>query len=466
MPRIFRRETPIFSSLEEEKKESIETKEDKEKKNAKIIIIGAGLAGCSAFHYLRKAGFTNLSIFEASERVGGRTMSAYLDGQTTIELGAELIGSNHPRWIALAREYGLSLNLLTPEEYYRSSGCSSRGITASGKEFDLESISSEFDRVRDEFARDAVKIKDPHSPWNHRDRKSLKNKLDSLHLSKKARECIEAQFLFDNLSSSEEQSYLSVLCQLRGGSPNGDGKSFWDCEQVYRCAEGTQQLSLRMVSGDISKTTNKDEDVKKKEERVTFKKELIRLENQEAFFQDGSSEKYDFCVLAIPPTQYSKIEGLKISSPENSFGKVEKFFQIFSDRKEWFQKGLSPNSLDCSAGETWETTENTTSPYKILVQFGIDSKRTRIFPFNEIMSTDWNSNQFIQGGYSFVRPGGMKKIKEYQDYSTENVFLAGEHTSPVFFGFMEGALESGYRVSRMITSASKIEKVSLPETEN
>jgi tryptophan 2-monooxygenase len=55
----------------------------------RVAIIGAGIAGLTAAHELFRCGVTNLDIYEASERVGGRLRSQPVDGQHTVfELGA------------------------------------------------------------------------------------------------------------------------------------------------------------------------------------------------------------------------------------------------------------------------------------------------------------------------------------------------------------------------------------------
>lgn len=51
-----------------------------EAKNKHIAIVGAGMSGLMTFLSLRQAGFKNLEIIEASERLGGRVHTAYLTG--------------------------------------------------------------------------------------------------------------------------------------------------------------------------------------------------------------------------------------------------------------------------------------------------------------------------------------------------------------------------------------------------
>lgn len=54
---------------------------DVEKAKSKhIAIVGAGMSGLMTFLSLRQAGFQNLEIIEASERLGGRVHTTYLSG--------------------------------------------------------------------------------------------------------------------------------------------------------------------------------------------------------------------------------------------------------------------------------------------------------------------------------------------------------------------------------------------------
>ena len=56
-------------------------------KNEKICIIGAGPAGLSAAVHLEKNGYTDYSILEKEDHVGGKCHSPYHDGKR-FEMGA------------------------------------------------------------------------------------------------------------------------------------------------------------------------------------------------------------------------------------------------------------------------------------------------------------------------------------------------------------------------------------------
>ncbi|HYB23919.1 MAG TPA: NAD(P)-binding protein, partial [Solirubrobacteraceae bacterium] len=72
-----------------------------------VAIVGAGFAGCAAAWLARALGF-EVTLFDAMGRAGGRveSSSSIVPGRI-LELGAELIGLNHPFWIVFANVAGL-----------------------------------------------------------------------------------------------------------------------------------------------------------------------------------------------------------------------------------------------------------------------------------------------------------------------------------------------------------------------
>ncbi|MGH2597248.1 MAG: flavin monoamine oxidase family protein [Actinomycetota bacterium] len=75
----------------------------------RIVIIGAGLAGLTCAYRLHQAGVP-VAVFEASDRIGGRCWSdrRIVDGQVA-EHGGELIDPSHVHLLRLVRELGLEL---------------------------------------------------------------------------------------------------------------------------------------------------------------------------------------------------------------------------------------------------------------------------------------------------------------------------------------------------------------------
>src|SRR5205823_8727782 len=83
-------------------------KQPPEKK--RVVVVGAGLAGLCAAYELSRFGY-QVTVYEARERIGGRVESSRdLIPKRTVERGAELIGSNHPLWLAYKEQFGLEFS--------------------------------------------------------------------------------------------------------------------------------------------------------------------------------------------------------------------------------------------------------------------------------------------------------------------------------------------------------------------
>ena len=117
-------------------------------------------------------------------------------------------------------------------------------------------------------------------------------------------------------------------------------------------------------------------------------------------------------------------------------------------------------------GMTWEGTDNQaeTAGYDLSLfaggraaQHAIDSggtdayfaeRITKLLPNFSTRSgifMNWPGNQNVKTGYSCPAPGEV--VGAQQSYATtkynDRLLVAGEHTSPTWFGYMEGALQSG-----------------------
>lgn len=78
--------------------------------DARVVIVGAGLAGLAAAYQLNRVGVP-VQVYEARDRVGGRcwTSRGWADGQTA-EHGGEFIDSRHVHIRKLAKQLGLKLD--------------------------------------------------------------------------------------------------------------------------------------------------------------------------------------------------------------------------------------------------------------------------------------------------------------------------------------------------------------------
>ncbi|MEO8705987.1 MAG: FAD-dependent oxidoreductase, partial [Kofleriaceae bacterium] len=84
--------------------------DDTTREGPKIAVIGGGIAGLTASHFLGLAG-VRADVYEASMRSGGRMFTqGGLPGGQLVELGGELVDSNHLVVPALCAQLGLQLD--------------------------------------------------------------------------------------------------------------------------------------------------------------------------------------------------------------------------------------------------------------------------------------------------------------------------------------------------------------------
>lgn len=130
-----------------------ESRRVRPKKDARIAIVGAGPAGVHMAMELKKLGYTNVTLLELSDRVGGRAFTLYRDAEgkpcnqtkdsdtgrkrtdecIAHDMGASRLHSGYHTVRALVKEYGLAPEVSPPEPAILSdlAPCTSCGMTAS-----------------------------------------------------------------------------------------------------------------------------------------------------------------------------------------------------------------------------------------------------------------------------------------------------------------------------------------------
>lgn len=86
----------------------------------RIVVVGGGISGLAAAHRLIELGHTNVTLIEASPRLGGTIETVYRDG-FLIERGPDSFISEKPEAIELAKRLGLESQLIQTNEKYRRS---------------------------------------------------------------------------------------------------------------------------------------------------------------------------------------------------------------------------------------------------------------------------------------------------------------------------------------------------------
>jgi monoamine oxidase len=173
-------------------------------KQKNIVVVGAGFGGLACAHELKAAGY-RVTVVEARGRLGGRVYS-FKDvvKDKNVEGGAELIGSNHPTWVAYAEKFGLKFLDVSPEDDLNMP------IHLDGKLLDDElagMIYEEMDAALSTMNEDAEAI-DPEEPWKspkaaELDKKTIADWLKGLEVSDLVRKLTAIQIGSDNAVANE-----------------------------------------------------------------------------------------------------------------------------------------------------------------------------------------------------------------------------------------------------------------------
>jgi monoamine oxidase len=437
-----------------------------------VVIIGAGFSGLACAFELKSAGY-DVTVVEARGRTGGRVLSfdEFVPGKN-VEGGGELIGSNHPTWVAYAEKFGLEFLDVTEDEDLQSP------LYLLGQkvgDVEAEELYEEMDAAFELMNEDAEPI-DAVEPWKSPNADALDQKTTAdwtrkLSKTDVASRAIAAQLWADNGAPLERQSYLGMLAQVKGGGL----EKYWTDSEVYRCKGGNQQLATKLADA-----IGKDHlilGLPVTSVQTTDSKAIVTC-------KDRRTVEADDVVLAIAPTVWHKIQ----FSPELpsalkvQMGTNVKYLCSVQGRF-WKESNLSPDSMtDGDISMTWDGTDNQLEgPGAALVAFSggpaADACRRypnalerdkayvreleRIYPgfaanFVRSIFMDWPSDIWTLAGYSFPAPGQVTTVGPIIHKGIGRLHFAGEHASPAFVGYMEGALNSGASLARRIAERDGI----------
>ena len=166
-------------------------------------------------------------------------------------------------------------------------------------------------------------------------------------------------------------------------------------------------------------------------------------------------------------------------------GKAVKYISPVK-RRFWIADGLAPTASSNRFGVTWEGTDNQIAPMGETAQLSLfaggDAAQAALDEFAEGGEEavhafyakaigkvykdyernlsrapdffDWPNDPWTAAGYSCPEPGQVCRAGPllYKAFR-KRLFFAGEHTCFAYYGYMEGALQSGQRAARSILGA-------------
>lgn len=438
----------------------------------RVAIVGGGFSGLAAAHELQSAGY-DVTVFEARNRVGGRivTFSDMVPGKT-VEGGGELIGSNHPTWVAYQQKFGLKFLDVTSEDDFDFP------IVLGGKRLtsaEAEALWEEMDVALNKMNGDAATV-DADLPWTHAnaqalDRRTVASWIGAVDASPTCKAGLDAQIMADNGVPTAWQSYLGHLAMVKGGGV----EKYWTDSEVFRCAGGNQQLAQKLAAA---------VGVQRVRLKTPVRSIAVRSDGASLKLADGTTFEAAHVILSVPPSTWNKIafEPALPAQLAPQMGSNVKFLAAVKGRF-WRTSELAPEMLsDGPVNLTWEATDNQRGPGAVLTSFSGGSSAdicrewTPAERINRYLTElerayrgirpnyvkgrfmDWPGDAWTKASYSFPAPGQVTMQGPTLRDGIGRLHFAGEHTSYAFMGYMEGALNSGVAVAKRIATADGLLK--------
>lgn len=441
-----------------------------------VVVVGAGIAGLTAAWRLRQQG-VRVRVFEAQNRVGGRMLSLrnhFPDGQV-IELGGELIDSDHVRIRALAAELGLVLDDLLADDQDRDTWF------FDGRALGEREIVEAFVPVAAAIERDLATLgdgdilHDAHRNAGALDALSVAQWLDRNGVSGWLRKLIAIAYTTEMGLEIEQQSALNLLTfigtgddtcfavfggsderfHVRGGNDlivHGLGARLADAVET-----GSVLEAMRGDAAGYTLTLRRDgatHDVRARQVILALPFTLLR------------KVRID---VALPAVQRRAIDHL-------AYGSNAKLM-IGYDRRVWRAQGANGASFsDLAFQSTWETTRKQPGSGGVLTNFtggrhGVelgrgtakqqaDAATAAIEPmFPGVLAAragarearmHWPSQPWALGSYACLRPGDWTGLRGAMGASVGGLHFAGEHCALDTQGFMEGGCVSGETAAQAV----------------
>lgn len=437
-------------------------------KDIKIAIIGGGIAGLTAAHYLNKAGFKP-TIYEAAKRTGGRIMSitGLLAEGITTELGGEFIDSSHQDMLKLCKEFDLGLlDMQAPSEMKKhlvqhDFYVNNRRITEKSL---IEAIKPYLSIIKKDA--DLVATKNYKNPaLIALDKLSLDEYLQKIGITGWLYELLRISYTAEMGLESDVQNCLAFISLLDGNGKNGFDP-YGESDERYKVIGGNQQVvdaMAKTLEGQIEREYHL--------ESLTEKGMEYRLN-----FQNGKEIYADFVIMTIP---FSVLRDVKMNvdmSPkkekcikELSYGTNAKMF-VGMNKRSWRDQGFSGYVLSDLIQNGWDSSHMQNDNmgaggYSIFFggKMGKNLKDSQIggyldklnviYPtikdqFNGKKGTfNWSNSPLAKGSYACMTVGQHTAFGGVESEPINSILFAGEHCSKDFQGYMNGGAETGRKAA-------------------
>ena len=182
----------------------------------RVVVVGAGFSGLACAYELQAAGY-DVTVVEATARVGGRvrTTTDFVEGRV-VEVGGELIGSNHPTWMSYKETFGLEMLELSENEGWE------QPVVLDGKRLTKDEAKALLEEMDEVFAKNidpAAEKVVADQPWTTPDASALDQRttkvwIDELECSAMCKRALAVEFMSNNGQDIAKQSFLGNLTQV------------------------------------------------------------------------------------------------------------------------------------------------------------------------------------------------------------------------------------------------------------
>jgi len=434
---------------------------------ADVIVIGAGFSGLAAARQLMRQG-KSVIVLEAAERIGGRTKAGKLAGHT-IDLGGMWVGPTQTRLLALGEEYG-ARRYVTPVKGNRVSVMNNEVIT--GKSPFDEATLAEFDRLYKKINALSATIP-PEAPWTAPDAQMLDSKtfrtwIEEQTENARMRRNLDRFAAALLTSESSSMSMLYLLFYIRSGDDMPTITGVGEGAQKWLYHGGVHQIAAGMA--------------RELGERIRLGCPVHHVrhdaEGVEVIGEQGSWRAKQV-IVAVPPANCTRIRFSPTLPADRDklqqrypMGSTIKYWVAY-DRPFWRDRGLNgyvyfdkaeiTNAVDATpdgakegmlagfieADHAIKWNRSSTSERRSLVlgelarAFGPEALNAIDYADN-----DWSAEEWCHGCYAGnATPGTLTSFGTALRKPVGRVHWAGTETSPIWTGYIEGAIRAGERAA-------------------
>ncbi|OOQ91760.1 Monoamine oxidase N [Penicillium brasilianum] len=447
-------------------------------KNYDVIVIGGGYAGITTCRDLTLAG-NNVLLVEARDRIGGRSWSSNIDGYP-YEMGGTWVHWHQPFVWRELRRYGMVDQLeISPRKNVEGGARVTvnldgemKHLTHDDEDAIVESAFKKFINVDGQFGRTVVPF--PHDIELHMagveeyDHMSMADRMVQVapHLTPLEKNMFEGFLSITHGGKWEEASFFELLrwwALMDYNLPN-----FMELGLMYKIRDGQSALARRIFDEAVS-TGRLD---------YTFStpvKDVIdHGHGVEVIARSGGEVfKARRLVCTVPlnvlhTLAFSpKLPTLKTEA--SLAGHVNKVVKCHAEVANPEMRSLGATNYP--HGRLTYTFGDGTTPAgnTHLVAFGSSLPGVHLDPEQDIEVTkkafeafhpgmnvqklvfhNWHKDEFAQGAWEWLRPGMTTKYLKALRERHGNVFFASSDSSFGWRGFIDGAMDDGGRIAKLV----------------